>query len=492
MTHLKVALTLTILAPVLALSQAPEDVAGHWEGEIELPGQPLVVRVDLENGGVGWTGTIDIPAQGATGIALSNIEVTTGDEGVQVGFTMSGVPGDPTFDGRLSDDGTIRGTFSQGAARLGFRLSRDTVAGPVRPQEPREPFPYEVEDASFANGEVRLAGTLTVPEGTGPFPAALLISGSGGQDRNEEIFGHKPFWVLADHLTRAGIAVLRVDDPGVGESTAHANPPTTADFADDVAAGVAYLKGDPRIDPERIGLIGHSEGGAIAPLVASRSDDVGFLVLLAGPGVPGDELLRKQNERIFDAAGIRGERKAKLLALLDRLFAALVSDLTQDELRAEVTEIVRVQLEANGIPPDRQNDAQVRAAAEPALSPWMRYFLTYDPRPALERTTVPVLALNGDLDLQVDAEQNLTAIAAALRGSGNDDVVVHRLPGLNHLFQHAKTGLINEYGTIEETMSPEVLDLIRDFILAIASGGRGSHRSPASLEDGPLSTHGPR
>ncbi|MDE0400009.1 MAG: alpha/beta hydrolase [Candidatus Poribacteria bacterium] len=449
----------------LSVSYAEDRVVGHWEGQIDIPGQPITVKVDLTINDSDWSGTIDIPTQGAKGLPLSDIHVEENDESVHVKFSIRGVPGNPTFDGQLQE-GAISGTFTQGGATFGFQLSRESVKGPARPQEPKPPFPYKIEEVTFQNGAVNLAGTLTLPQGDGPFPAVLLISGSGLQDRDETLVGHKPFWVLADHLSRAGIAVLRVDDPGIGQSTPHPKPPTTADFATDVEAGVVFLKQDDRID--RIGLIGHSEGGLIAAIVASRSNDVGFVVLMAGPGVPGAELLRKQNERIFDAAGIAGERKQNLLTLLDRLFTILTSeDMAADKRRQAVDEIVRKQLEINGVPPAEQNEAQVRALAEQSLTPWMRYFLTFDPRPALEKIRVPVLALNGELDVQVDAEQNLTAIAGALEKGGNQNVTVHRLPEHNHLFQRARTGLMNEYGAIEETLSPKMLDLIRDWILSV-------------------------
>ena len=335
----------------------------------------------------------------------------------------------------------------------------------MRPQEPKPPFPYQIEEVGFQNGAVSLAGTLTIPPGTGPFPAVLLISGSGLQDRDETVFGHKPFWVLADHLSRAGIAVLRVDDPGIGESTPHPEPPTTADFATDVEAGVAFLKQDDRIGA--IGLIGHSEGGLVASIVASRRDDIDFVVLMAGPGVPGAELLLKQNERIFDAMGIADERKQNLLTLLDQLFTTLTSDMVEDEMRQRVDEIVRQQFEINGVPAAQQDETQVQAAVAQALNPWMRYFLAFDPRPALAAIRVPVLALNGELDVQVDVDQNLTSIAAALEKGGNQNVTIHRLPNHNHLFQRAKTGLVNEYAIIEETISPELLDLIRGWVLSV-------------------------
>ena len=459
---------LVVIATVmmgLSVSYAEDRVAGHWEGHIEIPGQPIAVKIDLTIDGTDWHGTIDIPTQGAKGLPLSEIHVTENDADVQVKFSIRGVPGNPTFDGKLQD-GAISGKFSQGGATFSFRLSRDTVVkDPKRPQEPKPPFPYKIEEVAFQNGSVNLAGTLTLPQGDGPFPAVLLISGSGLQDRDETLVGHKPFWVLADHLSRAGIAVLRVDDPGIGKSTPHPKPTTTADFATDVEAGVAFLKQDDRIG--RVGLIGHSEGGLIAAIVASRNNAVDFIVLMAGPGVPGAELLRKQNERIFDAAGIAGARKQSLLALLDQLFTILTSeDMAEDEQRHGVEEIVRQQLEINGVPPAQQDEAQVEALAEQSLTPWMRYFLTFDPRPALEKIQVPVLALNGDLDVQVDAEQNLTAIAAALEKGGNQSVTVHRLPEHNHLFQRAKTGLVNEYATIEETISPKALNLIRDWVLS--------------------------
>ena len=462
---LKTILVVMAITVSLSVSYAEDRVVGHWEGQIDIPGQPITVKVDLTINDSDWSGTIDIPTQGAKGLPLSDILVVEADSSLRVKFSIRGVPGNPTFDGQLQD-GAISGTFSQGGATFGFQLSRERVKGPARPQEPKPPFPYKIEEVEFQNGAVNLAGTLTLPFGDGPFPAVLLISGSGLQDRDGTLVGHKPFWVLADYLSRAGIAVLRVDDPGIGKSTPHPKPPTTADFATDVEAGVAFLKQDDRVGP--IGLIGHSEGGLIAAIVASRSSDVGFIVLMAGTGVPGAELLRKQNERISDAAGMADERKQRLLTLFDRLFTILASeDMAEDERRQAVEEIVRKQLEINGVPPDQQDDALVRANAELILTPWMRYFLTFDPRPALEKIRVPVLALNGELDVQVDAEQNLTAIAAALEKGGNRDITVHRLPEHNHLFQRARTGLMNEYGAIEETLSPRTLDLIRDWVLLV-------------------------
>ena len=457
-------LSVALLALATGTSFAAE-IAGHWEGEIDLPNQPLVVEVDLVRDGGAWRGTIDIPAQGANGLPLDPVNVVADDNGVSVEFSIRGVPGNPTFKGRQDGD-TLHGDFSQGDATYGFRLGRQEVDGPSRPQNPIPPFPYAAEELVVDAGPVRLAGTLTVPNGDPPFPAVLLISGSGLQDRDQTLFDHKPFWVLADHLSRSGIAVLRVDDAGIGASTPHPESPTTADFANDAAACVQRLRSDPRFS--RVGLIGHSEGGLIATLLAGERDDIDFVALLAGPGVSGAELMTKQNQRIFAAAGFTGERTADLLALLDRLFTTLVSDLPDDELRLRVEEIALQQLAINGIVGIDLEDERVQASVEAAMSPWMRYFLRLDPRPSLERIKIPVLALNGDLDLQVDAEQNLGAIESALIAGGNPQATIRRLTGLNHLFQHAETGLVDEYARIEETMAPEVLDLIRDWILDIA------------------------
>ena len=459
-------LTIAVLIHSGVSAQAQDEIAGVWHGEIKIPGQPLAIKVVLTRADADWTGTIDIPAQGAKNLPLVGIKVEPYEEDTRVTFAMHGVPGNPTFEGRLQSDGIILGTFSQGGARLEFQLSRD-ITGPARPQNPKAPFPYQVEEARFKHNSINFAGTLTIPAGAGPFPAVLLISGSGPQNRDSEIFGHKPFLVIADHLTRAGIAVLRIDDPGVGGSTAHPQPPTAADFADNAIAAIDFLKRDSRINPDQIGLIGHSEGGIVAPLATSREEGIAFVILLAAPGVPGDEMMRKQNERILDAAGIAGEQKEIRLALVDQLFAALTSDLPEAEVRRKVEEVVRRQFETNGIPCTQQDETQVRMAVEQAISPGMRYLLAYDPRPALEKISVPVLTLNGELDTQVDAGQNLVAIAAALEKGGNSNVTIHRLPGLNHLFQHARTGLVGEYGVIEETISPEVLDLIRDWILTV-------------------------
>ncbi len=441
--------------------------AGHWEGEIELPQNAgkLQVMVDLARAGGAWTGTIDIPMQGAKGLPLEDVAVQDG----KVHFKIKGIPGDPTFDGTLavSPAQTVQGTFTQGGASLPFRLGREPVAKPVRLQEPKPPFPYSAEEVTYTNGGVKLAGTLTLPPGDGPFPAVVMITGSGAQDRDETLLGHKPFLVLADHLSRHGIAVLRADDRGVGGSTGSVPDSTTADFAQDALAGVRFLKTHPRIARDRIGLLGHSEGAVAAPLAASQSSDVAFVVMLAGTGVPGAEVLLLQTERIARAEGTPEERIQKQSAAIRKMIDALgaasdpaardaklrqaaresVATLTPDELRA-----------AGGADGLVERDVQFFG------SPWFRYFVGYDPRPALRQVKVPVLALDGELDLQVIPDQNLPEIEKALKEAGNKDFTLKRLPGLNHLFQPAKTGSPSEYAKSEITMAPVVLDTVTAWI----------------------------
>lgn len=460
MTTLRaVALTLALvfvalLSPALRASESP---AGHWEGTIELPGSTgnLEVMVDLVQSGGAWSGTIDIPLQGAKGLPLDGVVV----DGAKVRFTISNVPGYPTFDGTL-EEGALRGSYTQSGVSMPFRLGREKLAKPKRPQEPQPPFPYASEEVTYKNGDVTLAGTLTLPPGDGPFPAVVLLTGSGAQDRDESAFDHKPFLVLADHLSRRGIAVLRSDDRGVGGSTGSVPRSTTADFAEDALAGVALLRRHPKIAKDRVGLLGHSEGGLAAPLAASKSSDVAFVVMLAGPAVPGSEVLLGQIEALSRAAGVPADQIAKGLETQRSLYAVLNSEADPAKRRARLLEVLKAGAAGQA------KDELLAAQVEQIENPWFRHFLDFDPRPVLRQVKVPVLALNGELDLQVLAGQHLPEIEKALREAGNPDVTAKSLPGLNHLFQPAKTGLLDEYAASEVTMSPEVLALVSDWITA--------------------------
>lgn len=452
-------LTLVPMTVPMAAQAADSPAAGHWEGEIELPTAKLQVMVDLTQENGVWKGDIDIPAQGAKDLPLEGITV----EGTKVRFAIANIPGAPTFDGTL-ENAAIRGTFTQGGASLPFRLGREAVEVARKPQEPKPPLPYAAEEVSYTNGDIKLAGTLTIPEGPGPFPAAVLITGSGAQDRDEALLGHKPFLVLSDSLTRNGIAVLRVDDRGVGGSTGKVDESTTADFAQDALAGIRFLKQHAKIAPDRIGLIGHSEGGVVGPLAASQSTDVAFVVMLAGTGVPGSEVITLQSERISRASGMPEENIKREDALMRQSLDVVRNEkdpaARDARLRQIAKEALALQSPENQAGGDDGLDAQVKAVT----SNWFRYFLDYDPRPALRKVKVPVLVLNGELDLQVIADQNIPEIEKALKEAGNPDVTIRRLAGLNHLFQPAQTGSPAEYAASEITMGPAVLDLVAKWI----------------------------
>ena len=308
------------------------------------------------------------------------------------------------------------------------------------------------------NTRVRLAGTLTIPYGRGPFPAAILISGSGPQDRDETIFGHKPFAVLADFLARSGVAVLRYDDRGFAASTGDHGSATSADFATDATAALEFLRTRAEIDRRAIGFVGHSEGGMIGPLAAVNDPRVKFLVLLAGPGTPTKQLLLSQRLLMGTAEGIPeaqlGRAQATVDSLLEMVRNARDSTAAATQLRVFFTDD---RLAALGATPVQRD-----AFATQYAGPWMRYFLRYDPGAVLARVRVPVLALNGTLDKQVPSAENLPAIRAALRR--NRDVTIRELPGLNHFFQHARTGALTEYDTIAETFSPEAMGIVGEWI----------------------------
>lgn len=460
------AAALLLSAPLsrAAAWQQPSGFTGHWEGALDVGGTEITFMIDLKYEKDEWSGTIDIPVQGAKGLSLSGI----GIEGTEIEFALANVPGNPVWRGTLSE-GKITGTLSQSGMTIPFYLGREAVAGPSRPQEPKPPFPYREEEVSYSSGEVMLAGTLTLPPENGLFPAVLLITGSGAQDRNELIFGHKPFLLIADFLTRAGIAVLRVDDRGVGGSTLGSSPATTADLVQDVLRGVRLLREHPGIDPEKVGLIGHSEGGLIAPMAAAESNEVVFIVMLAGTGVPGMEILLEQTMLITKAAGATQEQLEAQWEAQRHALSLVAAGADSVEIREAVANLIAIQQarqpEGGRLEGETLDDV-ITGETRKVLQPWFRYFLTLDPRTALRSVKVPVLALNGELDLQVPPYQNLPEIEKALKEAGNTDVTIREFPGLNHLFQTTTTGSPAEYAGIEETMSPEVLETIRDWILA--------------------------
>lgn len=457
----------------------PSSVVGSWVGDLmPMPGIELRLVFHItEANGVLQT-TMDSPDQGVRGIPVAQ----TRFEADTLILEIPGVAG--RFQGLRTSVDTIEGTWEQGGQAFALRLDRrdPSTLGRARPQEPRPPFPYLEEDVRYPNAEagIHLAGTLTLPPGDGPFPAAILITGSGAQDRDETILGHKPFWVLADNLTRQGIAVLRSDDRGVGASEGVFALATSEDFATDVAAALAFLQQDPRIAPDQIGLIGHSEGGLIAPMVAVRSGGVAFQVLLAGPALPGEEILYLQGAAIQRAMGASTSLIDANTALQKQLFA-VVREEADVRIRAERLEGVLKDFVAHasegvlqemGLEDDRP-EGWIRGQIQALLSPWFRFFLMHDPRPDLQAAQIPTLALFGELDLQVPPAENVEALEALWKDVPHSDLTVVVFPGLNHLFQTAATGAPTEYGQIEETFAPVALERVASWIRERTGLGSG-------------------
>ena len=444
--------TTTTPDPASSLVPAPAAVAGVWLAEFG--GVVLQFRIDEGPDGE-LTGVFDSPMEGATDLPIT---IAAGEAGVTIEIPVAAA----VFEGTVETD-SLSGVWKQSGAEVPMVFTRQAEPFTfARSQEPQPPVPYESVAVRFDNGPIPLAGTLVIPEGAGPFPAAVLISGSGQQDRDESIMGHKPFLVLADWLARQGIATLRYDDRGVGESGGNPVGATSADFAEDALAAIDLLAGDERFSA--IGLIGHSEGGLIAPMVAAQRDDVAFAVLLAGPGLPGSVVLAQQTEDLMRAEGAPRSMVDWRVGWGTKVIALAASDIDSAELADQIREIV--QAAAGDVPPGLEqlvSDAAIEETVAAFTDPWMRYFLAYDPRPALEALAIPVLALVGDLDLQVSAELNIPALEAAL--AGNSDATVSELSGLNHLFQTATTGAVSEYGQIEETFAPEAMEQLADWIL---------------------------
>ncbi|CAG5068150.1 Esterase EstD [Dyadobacter sp. CECT 9623] len=338
-------------------------------------------------------------------------------------------------------------------------------------QEPAPPYPYHSEDVTFTNNQadVTLSGTLTLPEKGDKFPVVILVSGSGPQDRNSEFWGHKPFLVIADYLTRQGIAVLRYDDRGIGKSTGKFMEATSNDFATDAESAVAYLKTRKEIDAEKIGIAGHSDGGLVAAIAASRSKDIGFIISLAGPGARGTEVISLQSELIARAGGASEDEIAVIRKLNGKTVEILTKTTDTTRLRTELAAFFQKNMDsypAKGLPPGFTKEQLFTAQVNAMCTPWYQYMFSIDPADFFSKVSCPVLALNGAKDLQVDAQQNLPVIGKAVKVGGNANVTVTELPGLNHFFQKSKTGHPSEYAGNAETFSPVALAAMSDWIKA--------------------------
>ncbi|UCD75107.1 MAG: alpha/beta fold hydrolase [Phycisphaerales bacterium] len=443
----------------------PEQLAFSGELRVQMMTIPMTIVLARTPGG-NWVGHLDVPMQMLREFPFISFKQ---DEDDTITADLP-VPGAASIEVRIDElEKRLTGTFFQAGLEMEIDFTRDVnyaYAELNRPQNPEPPYPYEEREITAPHAEgFSLGGTLTIPNseefGEGPFPAAVLISGSGAQDRNESLLGHRPFLVIADYLARHGIAVMRYDDRGVGASRVDdmslVTQATSADFATDTAAVVEKLKSVPEIDPDRIGLIGHSEGGLIAPMVGQMRGDIAFMVLLAGPGTVGTDLLLKQSELFLRAAG----RDEAAIAMQDTIRRELYTLIAEGGCEDRVEELVRRLVEAEfaaagATPTEEQMEQGVNGAKQTLTLPWMRFFFRYDPVPALKETTCPVLAMNGTLDLQVWHEQNLDAIERVMKEAGRDITAI-RYENRNHLFQPTETGAFSEYVQIETTFDEAVM-----------------------------------
>lgn len=463
----KILVLVLLLAPQLTTSAFAQELAGDWVGQLN---GSFKVRIHIEKTASGYSGKLINPSGNETvldQVSLDGKHLHFSVAKLNLSYEGVWVEKDSLWNGSL--------TFQQVYPLVLKRATAEDMAPAVhrRPQEEAinasigaGTAPYTQRDILFDNisGHNRLAGTLSVPNGKGPFPAVVLISGTGQNTRDEDVLGHKVFLILADAFNRNGIAVLRYDKRGVGGSSGNYDAATTADFASDAQAAVAWLKTQPEIDAKRIGVLGHSEGGIIAPAVAAADGSVAFVVMIAGPCIRGDKLFVLQSAMTAKVYGAPEDYIAKRKVFDEELYKAIMSAPSESVALARAKALV-----AQGVA-DKVVDAnEAETLAQDGTSPWERYFLAYDPAPTLARLKMPVLALNGSLDVQVPAKENLAAAREALKN--NPNATVTELPGMNHLLQDAKTGAPSEYIDIEETISPTALKIITDWLRVHTSRG---------------------
>jgi fermentation-respiration switch protein FrsA (DUF1100 family) len=462
MKIINIAFFLGVLVTTLAFGQ---DITGQWNGILKVQGAQLRLVFNITKTENGFNSTMDSPDQGAKGIMVTS----TSFENSALKLTVSNLMIE--YQGTLGENQIIVGNFKQGGMSFPLNLSKEIAEKekPIRPQEPKKPYSYYEEEVTFENAKagITLAGTLTLPSKEGIFPAVILITGSGPQNRDEELMGHKPFLVLSDYLTKNGIAVLRFDDRGTAASKGDFKTATSLDLSTDVNAGLTYLLGRKEINKKKIGLIGHSEGGIIAPMVANSSKDVAFIVLLAGTGIPGDQLLLLQQGLIGKASGLSDSDLQKAKEINTGAFEIITRSTSSEQLKTDLTNYITLSLKdsPDAQKPEGMSEAvYIKKQVDQITSPWMVYFIKYNPAEALLKVKCPVLAINGEKDLQVPPKENLEAIKKALAKGGNKKVTAIELPGLNHLFQECKTGSPSEYAIIEQTFSPTALTEVLKWI----------------------------
>ncbi|KAA5535910.1 alpha/beta hydrolase family protein [Paenimyroides baculatum] len=427
-------------------------IEGTWNGAIEIPNQklPFVLHITKENGQ--YKATSDSPDQGVYGIELQEIRFENNK------LYLKDARMYMTYEGDLTNGNTINGTFKQGGQSFKLNFTKGEFKR-NRPQEPQPPFSYKTEDVTFENKEakIKLAGTLTMPNGKGKFPAVVLVTGSGAQDRNEEILGHKSFLVIADHLTKNGYAVLRYDDRGVAASEGDFESATTYNFANDAKSAVDFLKNIKEIDSKKIGILGHSEGGMIAQIIAAERKDLPFIISLAGPGISIDELMLVQKYEIEKASGLSNEVLEANQKLFRKIYEIIKKNPSNDIANKEIKSFLKSDPTYKEL-----SDKQINELASITESNWFATFIRYNPENNLKKINAKALILNGEKDVQVTAKENLEGWIKDL--SHNKKATIKSYPNLNHLFQSAKTGMPNEYGEIETTIEPFVLEDITKWL----------------------------
>lgn len=443
-----------------------QDISGQWNGILKAPGAQLTIVLNVTKIDNGYTATMDSPDQGVKGISVTTISY----EDAVLKFAIPA--GSVSYEGTLNKDQTITGNFTQQGYAMPLNFSREKVVKVMakRPQNPTKPYPYHAEDVVFNNEEanIKLAGTLTYPKKEGTFPAVILISGSGPQNRNSEVADHQPFLVLANHLTKQGIAVLRFDDRGTAESEGNFADAVPADFVTDVNAAITYLQSRKEINKQQIGLIGHSEGGMVAPMVASENKDVSYIVLLAAPGVLGADLLATQQKAVYLSAGVAENIADEIVAINRKGSDIIVKAPVIDNLKPQLTSYFTQALEGKETllaAMGTTKGGYTNAIVSQMNTPGMQGFIKNNPKPYLSKTNCPVLVLNGGKDIQVDAAENVGAITYQLASIANPSVTNKIYPKLNHLFQECNTCTIQEYETIEQTFAPYALEDISNWIL---------------------------
>ncbi|MGB3775466.1 MAG: alpha/beta fold hydrolase [Leeuwenhoekiella sp.] len=455
---------LLVLSLLLSSMLTAQEITGEWSGNLEVQGMKLPLVINITQRDSGYASTLKSPKQSPLEMPVDQTHFENDSLYISVKRLQL------HFRGKLENQ-MITGNFIQMGNTLPLTLQHKSYEEEKRPQDPTGELPYIAEEVTFKNAaanNIKLAGTLTLPMDIKNPPVAVLITGSGGQNRDEELgpMNHRPFLVLADHLTREGIAVLRFDDRGVGESEGNQQEGTSADFATDVEAAVTYLKTRTDVDISKIGLIGHSEGGLIADLViANKNNKIAYFVSLAGPAVPGGEIIISQTEKIAQLNGEDAENTSFDKELSSKIFEYIATAKDTLGMGAKVSNVINSMLK--NAPKTIQNKYTpeiIASAKDQFLNNWMIYFIQTDPATYIEQIEIPTLVLNGGKDVQVLSSLNLPAYEQALKKAGNQDYTIKELPELNHLFQTAETGNPMEYGQIEETFSPQALELISSWI----------------------------